>query len=122
MNMETSNNQVNTPARKSRLATALWTIVATLISFTETAVDMPPHTQHAVLKFFFVWIAGALLGVVGVRIGDALRRVAKPDIIITSGGLQGMLAARIFWSVGPQTVGLLIGTVVGSGILMGWVA
>ncbi|MEW6344834.1 MAG: hypothetical protein RXR20_05015 [Paraburkholderia sp.] len=120
--METSNNQVKTPARKSRLGAVLWAIIALLISFMATGADMPPHTQHLALKFVFVWIAGALLGVVGVRIGNALRRAAKPDIIITSGGLQGMLGAKIFWSVGPQIVGLLIGTVVGCSILMGWVA
>lgn len=120
--METSNNPVNTPARKSRLGAVLWTIIAILISFFATAADMPPHIQHLALKFFFVWIAGALLGVVGVRIGNALRRAAKPDIVITSGGLQGMLMARIFWTVGPQTVGLLIGTVVGCSTLFGWVA
>ena len=120
--METSNNAVNTPVRKSRLGTALWAIIALLISFVATAADMPPHTQHLALKFVFVWIAGALLGVVGVRIGNALRRAAKPDIIITSGGLQGMLMVRIFWSIGPQAVGLLIGTVVGCSTLMGWAA
>ncbi|WP_148662185.1 hypothetical protein [Paraburkholderia phytofirmans] len=96
-------------------------IIAILISFMATAANMPPHTPHLALKFVFVWIAGVLLGIVGVRIGNALRRAAKPDIIITSGGLQGMLGARIFWSVGPQTVGLLIGTVVGCSTLMGWV-
>jgi putative Mn2+ efflux pump MntP len=122
MNMETSNSQVNTPARKSRLGVVLWTIIAILISFMATGADIPPHTQHLALKFFFVWIAGALLGIIGVRIGDALRRAAKPDFIITSGGLQGMLGAKIFWRVGPQTVGLLIGTVVGCSTLMGWVA
>ncbi len=120
--METSNNPVNTPAKKSRLGTALWMIVSLLISFMATAADMPPHARHLVPKLLFVWIAGALLGIVGVRIGDALRRAAKPDIIITSGGLQGILGARIFWSVGPQTVGLLIGTVAGCSILMEWVA
>lgn len=120
--METSNNAVNTPARKSRLGTVLWTIIAILISFMATAADMPQHIPHLALKFFFVWIVGALLGVVGVRIGDALRRAAKPDFIITSAGFQGMLMAKIFWSVGPQTVGLLIGTVVGCSNLFGWVA
>ncbi|WP_175772008.1 hypothetical protein [Paraburkholderia phenazinium] len=120
--METSNNPVNTPARKSRLGAVLWTIIAILISFMATAANMPSHTRHLALKFVFVWIAGALLGVVGVRIGNALRRAAKPDIIITSGGLQGTLGARIFWGVGPQTVGLLIGTVVGCSTLMGWVS
>ncbi|WP_406867162.1 hypothetical protein [Paraburkholderia fungorum] len=120
--METSNNQANTPVRKSRLGAVLWMITALLISFMATGANMPPHTQHLALKFFFVWIAGTLLGIVGVRISNALRRAAKPDIIITSGGLQGMLGAKIFWSVGPQTVGLLIGTVVGCSTLMGWVA
>jgi len=120
--METSNNAVNASAQKGRLGVVLWPIIALLISFMATAANMPQHTQHLALKFVFVWIAGALLGVIGVRIGNALRRAAKPDIIITSGGLQGMLMARIFWSIGPQSVGLLIGTVVGCSTLMGWVA
>ena len=120
--METSNNAVNTPAPKSRLGAVLSTIIAVMISFMATAANMPQHSQHLALKFVFVWILGALLGIVGVRIGNALRRAAKPDIIITTGGLQGILGAKIFWSVGPQTVGLLIGTVVGCSTLMGWVA
>ncbi|SDI42251.1 hypothetical protein SAMN05216466_122121 [Paraburkholderia phenazinium] len=120
--METSNSAVNTTAPKSRLGAVLWTIIAILISFMATAANLPQHTRHLALKFVFVWIVGALLGVVGVRIGNTLRRAAKPDIIITSGGLQGMLGAKIFWSVGPQTVGLLISTVVGCSTLMGWLA
>jgi hypothetical protein len=110
--METSNNQASSPVRKNRLGAVLWTIIAILISFMATAANMPQHTQHLALKFDYV----------GVRIGNVIRRAAKPDIIITSAGLQGMLGAKIFWSVGPQTVGLLIGTVVGCSTLMGWVA
>ena len=121
--METTSNQTNTaPIRKSRIGTVIWVVLSLLISFMAAASGLSPRVSHAGSKFLFVWLAATLLGVIGVRIGDALRRALKPDFIVTTGGFQGLLVAKIFWSIGPQCAGLLIGTLIGCSVLWDWVA
>ena len=121
--METTSNQTSTtPVRKSRIGTVIWTLLALVISFVAAASNLSPHMSHAGLKFSFVWIAATLFGVIGVQIGDALRRALKPDFIITTGGFQGLLVAKLFWWMGPQCAGLLIGSVIGGGLLWDWIA
>lgn len=120
--MEVTSKQASGPVKRSRVGTVFWSAAALFVSFITTAVYLPAHVNHMGVKFVFAWVIGTLLGIAGVRIGDALRRAMKPDFIITSGGFQGVLAARIFWSIGPQFVGLLIGAVVGGSTLVGWMA
>ncbi|WP_186190527.1 hypothetical protein [Burkholderia gladioli] len=110
-----------TPAvRRSRLGTAIWIVVALIVEFFAVVVYMSPHAHLMPLKFFLLWFSGTFLGYVGVRLGDAVRRIAKPDILVVSGGISDALWVRICWSIGPQIVGLYVGAVGGTSILVGW--
>lgn len=45
----------------------------------------------------------------GMTIGAALRLWLMPDSIYTTGGMGGLLKARLFWLAGPQCIGWLAG-------------
>ncbi|MGP3659705.1 hypothetical protein ACTU9R_22285 [Burkholderia gladioli] len=128
--MNTSADQTSVQAaeatpgrpRKSRVAKVIWLVLALLIAFLATGIYLPPHIHLSVPKFFAIWLGGTLLGYVGVRLGDAVRRVARPDVIVTPGRVSDALWARICWGIGPQIVGLYLGAVTGTSILVGWLA
>lgn len=45
----------------------------------------------------------------GMTIGAFLRQWLMPDSICTTGGMGGLLKARLFWLAGPQCIGWLAG-------------
>jgi hypothetical protein len=45
---------------------------------------------------------------IGWAIGDAFRRWIRPDSIFVFGGVTQLVKTRLFWMVGPQTVGVLV--------------
>ncbi|ELA2606777.1 TPA: hypothetical protein QIF84_004020 [Klebsiella aerogenes] len=45
----------------------------------------------------------------GMSIGAALRQWLMPDAVYTSEGMTGLMKARLFWLVGPQSIGWLAG-------------
>lgn len=63
-------------------------------------------------------IVGTILGTIGAIIGDALRRFALPSAFFTSGGFFAIIGIRLFWLIGPQVVGLIIGAIAGSVLIL----
>lgn len=57
---------------------------------------------------FFFLVPGAYLG---LKAGRWARDVLCPDFII-SRNVSGLVKNRIFWAIGPQTIGLVIGMLV----------
>jgi hypothetical protein len=45
----------------------------------------------------------------GMLVGDFIRQWLMPDAIYTREGVVGIFKAKIFWAVGPQSVGWLLG-------------
>ncbi|NTZ07000.1 hypothetical protein [Burkholderia metallica] len=117
----TTQAQIASPIRRSKLGTAAWIIVALFVALLATGVYIPQHPSHPALKFLFLWFGGAWLGYIGVRLGDGVRKIFRPDIIVTSGGVSDAIWARMCWAVGPQCVGLFLGAVTGISILAGWI-
>ncbi|PHR17783.1 MAG: hypothetical protein COA41_11645 [Sphingopyxis sp.] len=66
----------------------------------------------------FAVIVGILLGTVGALLGDALRRFARPSAVFTQGGFFSLIWIRVFWAVGPQVIGLVIGVFVGVALVL----
>lgn len=118
----TTQAQTATPTRRSKLGTAAWIIVALFVALLATGVYMPQHPSHPALKFLFLWFGGAWLGYIGVRLGDGVRKIFRPDIIVTTGGISDAIWARMCWAIGPQCVGLFLGAVTGTSILAGWIS
>lgn len=48
---------------------------------------------------------------VGMAIGAVLRQWLMPDAVYTHEGMTGLLKARLFWLVGPQCIGWLVGLI-----------
>lgn len=58
-------------------------------------------------------LVGALFGWVGAIIGDALRKIAQPNAVLTSGGLLQLAGLKLFWKIGPQSIGVVLGVALG---------
>lgn len=69
------------------------------------------------LKIWAV-VVGTGLGLAGALGGDAIRRFALPDGFFTTGGMTSMLKMRIFWSIGPQAIGVLVGSILGVSLVL----
>jgi hypothetical protein len=66
-----------------------------------------------------IFILMPLFGTIGALIGDFLRKVAHPDMMFTTGGMGAILKFKIFWAIGPQIIGTLIGWMIAFGIISG---
>lgn len=67
-----------------------------------------------VMMFIFCFIGSYI----GALIGDFLRRLALPDSFFTSGGIIDILKTKLFWAIGPQFIGIFIGGIVGTSIIL----
>jgi hypothetical protein len=47
----------------------------------------------------------------GMTLGAFLRLWLMPDSVYTTGGVGGLLKVRLFWLVGPQSIGWLAGLI-----------
>lgn len=66
----------------------------------------------------FAVIVGTGLGLGGALIGDAIRKFAHPDAVFTSGGIFQLLWIKVFWRIGPQVIGLLLGVMLGCSMVL----
>lgn len=58
-------------------------------------------------------LVGALFGWIGAMIGDAIGRLIQPDAVFTSGGLLQLVWLKLFWKIGPQSIGVVLGVALG---------
>jgi hypothetical protein len=97
----------------------IWGIAAVLLSILMITKNNASFVLAAgFFAKFFAFILGAAFGLGGAMIGDAIRRFALPDSFFTSGGIGSIIWTKVFWAIGPQVVGLVIGTALGIGIIL----
>ena len=97
----------------------IWAILALIISIIVGAnIEIPESTgfRRTVIVICSI-IFGTPLGAIGGAIGDGLRKIAHPDAIFTTGGMGSILWAKIFWAIGPQVIGTVVGTLIGAGTI-----
>lgn len=63
-------------------------------------------------------IVGAVLGLIGALLGDAIRKFAQPDAVFTSGGMLQLIWVKVFWKIGPQVIGLVLGVALGTSLVL----
>lgn len=63
-------------------------------------------------------VVGAVLGLVGAVLGDAIRKFAQPDAVFTSGGMLQLIWVKVFWRIGPQVIGLALGVALGTSLVL----
>ncbi|VVE51843.1 hypothetical protein [Pandoraea anhela] len=117
-----SQEPASTQPRRNRTARWIWAIVCAVVAFFAVSVYLSPKSHAFPLKYLCLWIAGSILGYIGVRLGDGVRRIMQPDVLVTSARVSDAIWTRICWAIGPQIVGLYLGTVVGTSILVDWIA
>ena len=60
---------------------------------------------HGVKILFWLTIGPGI----GMLMGNVIRKWLMPDAIFTREGTIGIFKAKIFWSIGPQCIGWLLG-------------
>ena len=96
-----------------------WGIAAIALAiFSVTSNTSPLVLGASTAAKVFAVIVGILLGTVGALLGDALRRFARPSEFFTQGGFFSLIWIRVFWAIGPQVVGLVIGVLLGGALVL----
>lgn len=98
--------------------TAIAGVAAFAISFIIGAITVPdingiPDIFLASLNIIVAVMGGTTGGLLGCIIGNALRKLAIPDMVFGD-GMMDLLKARLFWALGPQFAGAFIGALIGS--------
>lgn len=69
---------------------------------------------------FFGYVATLFVGTffttIGVFLGDSFRHFTKPDILAASDSVD-MFKKRVFWKIGPQVIGWIIGYIAFNGAM-----
>jgi hypothetical protein len=61
-------------------------------------------------------LSGTVFTTIGVFLGDTIRRFVIPDSVFTTGAMD-TFKKKIFWMVGPQSIGWFIGYVATNGFM-----
>ncbi|GGX19404.1 hypothetical protein GCM10007242_27830 [Pigmentiphaga litoralis] len=117
--MNAYSNEQTSNSKSLTNANLIWAVVALVTAIFFCSVNTAALVLGASFgaKILAV-IAGALLGWVGALVGNAVRKFAQPDVVMTSGGMASLIWLKLFWSVGPQLFGLVAGVVIGEAIVL----
>ncbi|MGE5621523.1 MAG: hypothetical protein ACM3VY_00710 [Candidatus Bathyarchaeota archaeon] len=66
--------------------------------------------------YFAMLVFGTLFTTLGVSLGDAFRRFTRPDVLVAADSVD-MFRKRVFWKVGPQAIGWIIGFIAFQGMM-----
>lgn len=79
-------------------------------------VVFSPSVRLGFFGFAAFLLVGTVFTTIGVSVGDVFRRFVMPDAYITSGAVDSF-KKKVFWSIGPQTIGWFIGFVATNGFM-----
>lgn len=97
----------------------IWGVVAFILAIlTCTFNDSPMVLRAGFFAKLFAVIVGTALGTGGALIGDAVRKFAHPDAVYTGGGILSLIWIKVFWKIGPQVIGLVIGVMLGASLVL----
>jgi hypothetical protein len=102
---------------KAEQVNPMFIIYAILAVVFGLAYAIWPPGSFGFFSRIFIFIFATIFSFVGILIGDAVRKIAIPDSIFTTGGIFAILKQKLFWFIGPQLVGALIGGSIGSAII-----
>ncbi len=124
MDENSLENQSPKQFEQMKRALLLYVIVSVIFTliFAIAAKDTIKSGHKLIYVTFWMrcglFIFGPIGGTVGMCIGRLLRDWVHPSFIMTSGGMTGLVKAKLFWAIGPQTIGLFIGEFVTMGIFL----
>ena len=114
----------NSPVEQQELSSIQKSAIGWGIAAVVLAIIMVSYNNSAMvlgaglMAKIFAAVVGTVTGTIGALIGDAIRRFAKPDMMFTSGGMGSLIWIKLFWMMGPQTVGLVIGVSLGASLVL----
>lgn len=96
-----------------------WAIAAIILSILAVTFNNSAMVLGAgfFMKFLAV-IVGSVVGLIGALLGDAIRKFAHPDAVFTNGGLFQLVWIKVFWLLGPQLIGLVLGAFLGISLVL----
>lgn len=71
-------------------------------------VVFSPKSHLGFFGYIALFIVGSVFTTIGVIVGDEFRRFVHPDAIMSSGALD-TFKQKIFWKIGPQSIGWAFG-------------
>jgi hypothetical protein len=66
-----------------------------------------------------IYALSLVTATIGYHIGRMLRNFVMPDAIWVNGGFADLLTVKIWWMIGPQTIGYSGGAIVPYAAIMG---
>ena len=100
-------------------AAIIWGVASSILAALPLIFNNSPIVLGAsFLAKCVAFVVAAPLGLVGAMIGDAFRKFAAPDFVFTS-GMGAMVWQKIFWLIGPQTIGCMVGVGLGAALVLG---
>ena len=93
-------------------------VLTVVFSFLFCFITAPNGHDFSFGRRLFASIASIPTGFIGVLLGDLIRRLAIPDIVLIRGGLFQLLKTRLFWMCGPQLIGMVIGIALVAGQIL----
>jgi hypothetical protein len=118
--MTAQHNDLTRTRNGKNESAAIWGAAALVVAIVACSFNTSPLVLGASFgaKLMAV-LAGTLLGLAGALIGDAIRKFAQPDFVMTTGGAFNLIWIKLFWLAGPQVIGLLLGVFVGAALVLG---
>lgn len=108
-----------TNSSRNNGAALIWALAAVVLAVVFVTINNAPIVVRAgLMTKVFAVLAGTVLGTVFALIGDGIRRYARPDMIVTNGGLFSLVGTKLFWQVGPQLIGLIAGVALGESLVL----
>lgn len=84
-----------------------YAILAIVVNFLFMAFIKSGDDYYLVKSYNFgVTVLCIPFSYIGGLIGDLFRKIFSPDLIM--GSTEGLVKAKIFWTIGPQTIGMFI--------------
>jgi hypothetical protein len=65
---------------------------------------------------FWFFVIGSLFSSLGMMAGELFRRFTQPDLLLADGA-QEMFKKKLFWKVGPQLIGGIVGYIAAGGFM-----
>lgn len=113
---ESINETTSLPVSPALIGWGLASVVFSILCIVFNTSAMVLGASFS-LKLLAV-IVGSILGLIGALIGDAIRKFAHPDAVYTHGGIFSLIWIKVFWRLGPQVIGLVVGVALGCSLVL----
>ncbi|EMM5787098.1 hypothetical protein [Pseudomonas aeruginosa] len=113
---ETADAPNDLPASPEVIGWGVASLVLTIIFLTVNTSAMV--LGASLMLKLLAGLVGLITGWIGALVGNAVRKFAQPDAIYTNGGALHLIWLKVFWLIGPQIIGLIVGIGLGCSLVL----